>query len=263
MRSSTPQRRSLHRRGLTLIELVVVLIILTALGAILVPIIGNAITRSHLSTCLTNFPEVTKMLNTAQAVNGNLGDGWTNPVDAVVTNDAGSTDQFVAAQVGQLTADQIAGLVDLGMENFTSVSPTAANVTFDNGVVTGGGVPLTDTTDVVVLTAADAEGLYLPAAGANQQYVFFTLDKSWSLLGNLTPEPPVHFGDTPGALPDECYSRWGAIFLVDSGDAIPGNGNGSATFQRVTVHISDGTDSAFETADNHSAVYWEDIDTQE
>ncbi|MEM9347596.1 MAG: hypothetical protein AAGB26_13360 [Planctomycetota bacterium] len=155
------------------------LIILTALGAILVPIIGNAITRSHLATCLTNFPEVTKMLNTARAVNGSMGNNWTNPVDARVSNDTVTgVDQFPAANVGQLTQDQIDALADLGLETFTSVPPTAANVTFDNGVESQTPTVLTPATDVVVLAPGEEAGLFLPAPGANQQYVFFTIDKS-------------------------------------------------------------------------------------
>ncbi len=256
--SHSVARSAARRRGLTLIELVVVLTILVALGAILVPVVGNALTRSHLSTCLTNFPEVTKMLIQAEATRGTLGDGWTNPVDAP---------EF-ASRAGALTDDQIDALDDLmapggnatagtGEAVFTSIVATTPgfNVTFENGVTPGGGAALTNTTDVVVLTAADAEGLYLPAAGANQQYVFFAIDKSWSLLGDLTSEPPVHFGDTEGALPHQVYSRWGAIFLVDSGDAIADNENGSAEFKRVTVHVG----GAFETADNHSGVYWQEV----
>lgn len=253
---SSFKRNSAARRGLTLIEMVVVLVILTALGSILVPVVGGALTRSHLSTCLTNFPEVTKMLAGANAIQGTYGDGWTNPA-AAAPETAGALD--FAGKIGNLTDDQIGGLADLGLVNFSGIDTTTAeyNVTFNNGVSQDPATlaALTDTTDVVILSAADAEDLYLPAAGANQQYVFFALDKSWSLLGELTPEPPVHFGDTPGALPHEVYSRWGAVFLVDSGDATADNGNGSAEFKRVTVHIAGG----FETGDNHSGVYWQEV----
>ena len=260
MRSS---HQSAHRRGLTLIELIVVLVILTALGAILVPIIGNAITRSHLATCLTNFPEVTKMLNQASNLQGGYGDGWTNPEN--VMTPAATDPQFSGAP---LTDDQIGALAGLGLENFTAPNTATPeyNVTFNNGVAPGSGSALTGGTggtDVAVLTAEGIEALNLPPLPTtntdNEQYVFFAIDKSWSLLGTVTPEPPVHFGDTPGALPDEVYSRWGAIFKVSDGDATADNGNGTASFQRVTVYIGD----AFETADNHSAVYWQEIDTQQ
>lgn len=256
-------RRGTHRRGLTLIELVVVLTILVALGAIIVPVIGNAITRSHLATCLTNFPEVSKMLITANATRGEFGDGWTNPVRA----DGSPAEGFEAADYGSLTQDQIDALTDLGMVNFTNLGDPSAidgyNVTFNNGVVPGAGSPLTTGDEVAVLSADDAQNVFLPPAAAGQQYVFFAIDKSWSLLGDLTPEPPVHFGDSPGSLPDEVYSRFGAIFLVDDGDSSI-TGDGSAEFKRVSVHIGEvGLGGAYETADAHSAVYWDEVDEQD
>jgi prepilin-type N-terminal cleavage/methylation domain-containing protein len=243
-------RTSAPRRGLTLIELVVVLTILVALGAILVPVVGNALTRSHLATCLTNFPEVTKMLINAEATRGTFGDGWTNPVDE-------NGDTVDSMPAGTISTDEIAALAELGMVNFTSLDTTTGdyNVTFNNGVAPGGGAALSDGDPVVVLSQTQAQELYLDAE-AGDKYVFFAIDKSWSLLGDLTPEPPVHFGDTEGALPHQVYSRFGAIFQVgeDDGsggtDALP-----VADFKRVTVHIG----GAFETADNHSGVYWQEV----
>jgi len=240
--------------------LVVVLVILTALGALLVPIVGGAITRSHLATCLTNFPEVTRMLQRSQTISNTLGDGWTNPVNADGSPAAG----FDAADLGTLTQDEIDALAELGLVNFTDLGdPSVAgyNVTFNNGVVPESGSPLTTTTNVPVLEDGDAQDVFLPSAG-DEKYVFFAIDKSWSLLGTATPEPPVHFGDAPGSLPDEVYSRFGAIFQVAdaAGDPLP-----VAQFKRVTVHIGDvaGTGGAYETADAHSAVYWEEVDTQQ
>lgn len=251
---------SRRRRGLTLIELVVVLVILTALGAILVPIVGSAITRSHLATCLTNFPEVTRMLNQASNLQGSYGNNWTNPVGVLVADGT----QFTPTV---LSADEIAALGDLGLETFTTPDPATAdyNVTFNNGVESQTPSGLAGE-QVVVLTAAAAEGLFLPTPAANQKYVWFAIDKSWSLLGTVTPEPPVHFGDAPGALPDEVYSRFGAVFLITEDDAgAADNADASASFKRVTLYIGNaaGTGGAFETADAHSAVYWQEIDTQE
>jgi prepilin-type N-terminal cleavage/methylation domain-containing protein len=260
MTVTRPARRPTARRGLTLIELVVVLTILTALGALLVPIVGNAITRSHLATCLTNFPEVTRMLNTSQAINGTIGDGWTNPVLANGSPAAG----FIAGDYGTLTQEEIDALAELGMENFTDLGDDTVpgyNVTFNNGVVRGAGTPLVaDTTNVPVLSDDDAENVFLEFAG-DEKYVFFAIDKSWSLLGTATPEPPVHFGDAPGSLPDEVYSRFGAIFQV--ADAA-GNPLPVAQFKRVSVHIGEeGLGGAYETADAHSAVYWQEVDSQQ
>ena len=259
--SQAPSRRgNAHRRGLTLIELIVVLVILTALGAILVPIIGNAITRSHLATCLTNFPEVTKMLNQASNLQGGYGNNWTNPVDVMEADSSA----FAAAS---LSADEVAALAAIGLEEFTAPDPSIAdyNVTFNNGVESDTPTALGATDNVAVLTDTMASDLFLPTDNG-EKYVFFAIDKSWSLLGTVTPEPPVHFSDSPGSLPDEVYSRFGAIFQVaENNDATPAVQVALpvAQFKRVTVYIgAAGTGGSFETADAHSGVYWQEVDTQ-
>lgn len=246
--------RKASHRGLTLIELVVVLTILVALGGLLVPMVGNALTQSHLATCTANFAEVTKMLYRAQAVNGTMGDGWTNPAAAAASDTTLAANIDFAGKLGTLSDEEIAALGELGMVNFSSIDTSVDdyNVTFNNGV--GATAVLADDTDVVILGTDDTEGLYLPNDNG-EKYVFFALDKTWSLLGTLCPEPPVHFGDTEGALPHQVYSRWGGIFKVGEGldadyAALP-----VAEFQRVSVHIG----GAFETSDNHSGVYWQEV----
>lgn len=262
-----------RQRGLTLIELVVVLTILVATGGILVPVINNALTRSHVATCATNFSEVSKMLIAANATIGNFGDNWTTGVfgagagagdpvnNSVATPDGGGA--FFGGgtlAVGNLTADQAAAMNDLGIANVCNHGDPAAidayDVTFNNGIDTLGGtcVTLDETVDVIVLTPAQVAEVYMPAAEAGQQYIWLGIDKSWTLLGTLTPEPPAHFGDTEGALPNQAYSRFGGVFLVDDGGA--GTGDGSAEFRRVSYNL-DGT--LFETGDNHIGIQWDEV----
>lgn len=248
--------------GLTLIELIVVLVILIGLGGVMVPVIGNAITRTHLSTCLTNFPEVTRILVGSNVRTGSYGDGWTNPIDVDGTTPAAG---FVAGDYSAITSAEIAALASVGLQNFTSLNSSVDgyNVTFNNGVLPAGASgsnlgPLSDGDLVPTLSAADAANVFLPTNNG-QKYVFFAIDKSWQGIGTLTPEPPVHFGDTPGSLPDEIYSRFGAIFQVaDSSGPLA-----TAQFRRVSVHIgADGLGGSYETADAHSGVYWREVDEQ-
>ncbi len=67
---------SLKRPGLTLMELVVVMFILIALAAILVPLFPSMIERAHRSTGATNTSELTKAVQLYQAVNGSYPDGY-------------------------------------------------------------------------------------------------------------------------------------------------------------------------------------------
>lgn len=259
-----------RQRGLTLIELVVVLTILVALGGLLVPVIGNALTRSHVATCASNFSEVSKMLIAANATVGDFGDNWTtgvfgagtgagDPVNNSAANPNGGGTFFGGGTLatGNLTADQVTAMNDLGIVNVCDHGDPAAidayDVTFNSGVVANCAA-LDTTTDVIVLTAQQAAEVYLQPATADQQYVWLGIDKPWTLLGTLTPEPPAHFGDTDGALPNQAYSRFGGVFLVDSGG--PGADDGSAEFKRVSYNL-DGT--LFETGDNHIGIQWDEV----
>ncbi|MEM6552382.1 MAG: type II secretion system protein [Planctomycetota bacterium] len=267
MRSSRilAHSRNARRRGLTLIELVVVLTILVALGSILVPIIGNALTRSHVATCATNIPEISKALIFAQATSGDFGDGWTTGVFAsgtVVNNSAliafggDGSDTLVAAV---LTADEVSALNDLGITNvFEHGDPGSVDgwdVTFNSNLTT---TTLDTTTPIITLNAAQVSSLNLPAAGAGEKYIWLGIDETWSLLGTITTEPPVHFGDTDGAYPNQVYSRFGAIFLLTEDDAgAADNEDASAAFQMVSYNLEGG--DGFETADNHIGIHWDEV----
>ena len=277
--SQTNGRAPRRQRGLTLIELVVVLTILVALGGVLVPVIGNALTRSHVATCATNFPEVTKLMIAANSTLGTYGSGWTTGVfvtgaaaggDAAVNtvlNPAGVTDSL---NVDTLTDDQKEALADIGIGAVCDHSDTSIDefdVTFNSGIedncvalVDAAGDAVVADVHVLELTQDQWEGINLPdpttIGGAGSAYIWLGLDKTWTLLGTLTPEPPVHFGDTEGALPNEVYSRFGGIFLIDD-DATADNSNATARFTRVSYNITG--DDAFETADNHIGIHWQEV----
>ena len=53
---------TLREAGLTLIELVVVLTILMALGSLLVPMLGSMLGRTHMAKCATTIPEISKLV---------------------------------------------------------------------------------------------------------------------------------------------------------------------------------------------------------
>ncbi|MEM6692903.1 MAG: prepilin-type N-terminal cleavage/methylation domain-containing protein [Planctomycetota bacterium] len=256
------------QRGLTLIELIVVLVILVGLGGLLVPAISNALTRTHVATCAQNIPEITNTLFRLNTLTGSYGDGWSTGVYGTgATNADQPVNNFLADGTtartgavltsGTLSADQVDALNGLGIVNVFDHAPETSadfNVTFNNGIEPNGATSetLATTTQVIILSDAQAQGVYLQTGGS-EQYIWLGLDKSWTGLGTVAPEPPVHFGDNPdGGLPDQTYSRFGAIFQV--ADAA---GDPVAEFKRVTYSL-DG--DAFETADDHIGIYWDEID---
>ncbi|MEL6105971.1 MAG: prepilin-type N-terminal cleavage/methylation domain-containing protein [Planctomycetota bacterium] len=233
------------RRGLTLIELIVVLVILVGLGGLLVPTISNALSRTHVSTCATTFPEVHQMMQRVLIETFDLGDSFDSAIDTGAAG-AGVNGQSVLT----LNADDVAALAAAGITNVVDHDATAAdfNITFNIGatpraLAVGG--------ELITLTPAQAAQIYLPSA-ATDRYVWLGIGRSWTRLGDLAPEPPTHFGDTNGVLPDQAYSRFGIILQVADVDG-PFE---VAEFKRVSYSL-DGTN--FETGDNHIEVYWEDV----
>src|SRR6266446_306962 len=71
----------LRRRGLTLIELIVVLMVLVALAGILVPMLPSMLTRAHVAAHVTNVVEIAKAITTYQALNSGYPDQWDSLTD--------------------------------------------------------------------------------------------------------------------------------------------------------------------------------------
>ena len=239
--------RKAGRRGLTLIELVVVLTILVAMGGLLVPMIGSALTRTHVATCSATYPELTKMLSQMHLTTFSYGDNWTTGVDTAGDAVNGGL------TAGTLEADEVTALAEIGIVNVwdhaAPVDRTADyNITFEPELTSE---TLSDSTSVLVLDDTQAAAIFLETAG-DEKYVWFGIDTVWDGVGTVTPEPPVHFGDADNALPHQAYSRFGAIFQVADAD-----GNAMAEFKRVSYSL-DG-EGNFETADNHIGIHWQEV----
>lgn len=263
-------RRRAQEAGLTLIELLVVLVILTGIGGLLIPTISSALSRTHVATCAQTFPEVHQMIQRAQLESGSYGTDFDSGIDTG-TLTAGVNGQFTEA----LSDDEALALAAVGITSVVDhdASDPDYNVTFSIGatqrlLVDSVTAPTEASAnpEVITLTDLQAESIFLPSATGTattsptgEKYVWFGIGRDWSLLGSLAPEPPAHFGDTPGALPDEVHSRFGIVVQVadSTGAALE-----TAQFVRVSYSLgnTDGVAGAdFETADNHIEVYWEEL----
>ena len=244
------------RSGLTLIELLLVLVILIGVGGLIVPIIGNSLTRVHTSTCAATFGDVQGIMERTQIELGNFGTGFDSGIDTV-------DDTFYNAKINgvtgptvrDLTADEITALGAVGITSVLDHNSGAAdfNPTFN---INPGGALRDFTTDpsAVILSSAQADAVFLPSDNG-EVYVWFGLGREWTGLGVVAPEPPTHFGDTAGLLPDDVHSRFGVIFQLGDGLLTNATTFDRAEFKRMTYSL-DGEN--FETADNHIEVYWEE-----
>jgi prepilin-type N-terminal cleavage/methylation domain-containing protein len=243
--NSAAHSRRARRAGLTLIELLVVLVILTGIGGLLIPTINNALSRTHVATCAANFPEVHQMFQRVQLEFGQFGTGFDSGIET-----GSPTASVNGYEIQPLTAGEAAALANVGILGVVDHDPAAPgyNVTFNIGstprTLEAGG-------NLITLTPAQADDIFLPTANG-EKYVWLGIGRNWSHLGNLAPEPPVHFGDTVGQLPNEVHSRFGGVFLVSNADGPLTR----ARFTRVTLGL-DGV--GFETADEHLEVYWQDL----
>jgi prepilin-type N-terminal cleavage/methylation domain-containing protein len=223
------------RRGLTLIELVVVMVILAALAGILIPSLSGMITRAHTTSAATNAGEISKAIQTYQAQYL----GYPNNLDSLVTDlGAGTMATTIAAGGTDLTTVQLtaaSGMLDAlnsaGITSVTMMSTTGATTGtfawsptfFPYADPTPGTTPaqtlLTASNKVAGLTGLAAAREF--ATPATATYAMFGIGK-YSTLSKVMLEAPVHFDDDPTRTPLNSYCRYAAVFqLTDaSGNAL-------------------------------------------
>ena len=207
------------RRGLTLIELVVVMVILAAVAGIVLPLLPRMVTRAHTSTQATNIGEIGKAIQTYEASYLS----YPNNFDSLVVG-SGSLAPYISGTNGfDLTtvATPTQETVDaLNAAGITSVAQMVATGTgefsptfYPYGSVLTAATPTTaisTSTPLAALTGTAAlREFSLPPGG---QYVIFGLGGRTSMQGRTLQEAPVHFDDNPNGAPNLAYSRLGVVF---------------------------------------------------
>jgi prepilin-type N-terminal cleavage/methylation domain-containing protein len=154
----------IRRQGLTLMELVVVLVILVAIAGILLPLLPRLLTKTHDAVTTTNISEVSKSMVGYLATNlsypdmfdslvdssGNMYAGLLfnsnnpvsqntfTPVGSVATTGNGTQGLYTATPTtGQIASLQLGGINNLMLMSTSTSSPPAFNATFPNPGGTG------------------------------------------------------------------------------------------------------------------------------
>lgn len=236
------------RRGLTLIELVVVMSILIALGGLLVPMFASMLTRGHTSTCSTNIGEVAKAVEQYQLLYGTYPNNLDSFVDtngALITyfaNGAACPTQYLTQGVTQaggqvtlgtptaaeLTALQNAGITTVMPMATYALPATGFDPTFNyytdylNPGTTGTGAATPQ-------SVATATGLAYIDPTANTlaaqlctkmgwaltgRYVVLGVGTRNTMVGKTMVSAPVHYGDQPVLNPEYGYEHIVAVFKV-------------------------------------------------
>ncbi|MEM9645590.1 MAG: type II secretion system protein [Planctomycetota bacterium] len=238
-----------RQRGLTLIELVVVLTILVALGGIAAATLPNMLNRTHVATVATSLPTIDATIRQNVMLNsGQVG----NRFDSLVTA-SGQPASFVNASGAYasyaLAGNDASALNDLGISQLIPADDSATaggeNATFLGHRGTAANVATG--TNVCTLTlgaSGSAPGIlndvwnYTPQTGA--QYIVLGLGEQCSLVGAnegaFFSEAPLHAVDAHSERADNAYAR--ILVVIELTDA--GTANSEARYIGVGAPHPDG-----------------------
>lgn len=251
------RRDGKNRPGLTLIELVVVLTILTALGGLLVPVIGNVLQRTHFAKCAATIPDITRQISRSFAQDLRYPNGW----DSLIAEGGGLASAILPPglatngelQVVTLTADQAAGLRSVGITEVVDLDDTLTSGVTWEAAELGKAARALETGEEVVVLDNDGEsveilGLKRHLSDPDVIYIVFGIGQNSTAVGTggLFVEAPIHFGAEDELNPSDVYQRYVAIFSVD--------GDGDLRFEQAAAMHND----AIEGAQEHVIEFWED-----
>lgn len=239
------QTSSFGRRvGLTLIELIIVLAILVALGGIAAATLPNMLNRTHVATVAASLPTVDATIRENILLNSGL---IGNRFDGLVTSNlTGAPASFVngsgAYSVHTLAGNDVAALRGIGITELVPADDSTTNATFLGH--DGAPVALADGVNVCTLGSGVVAGIladvwnYTAPAGA--QYVVVGLGEQCSLVGAnadaVFSEAPLHSVDAHSERADQAYAR--VMVVIELADA--GTGSSEARFIGVGAPHPDG-----------------------
>lgn len=234
---------------LTLVELVVVLTILVALGGIALGIAPDLLTRTHVAASVTNVTEVTKSLYVYTTLNqGAMPSGFDSLVDPgtpdtiyVALPGASEYTPFTPSAIdagpvygvsfGFSAGSVESALIDAGLTSVYSMDNTivpppagtgTGNATFDVDYTTSSLIS-TDPPLAVIDPVHIARVFNRDTTG--KVYIVLGIGAGCSLIGEETNgglvEPPLHFGDTPNTVANKSYTRYLAIYSIEDDGGEP------------------------------------------
>lgn len=217
------QHRLLSRSGLSLLELLVVLTILIALGGIVVSTLPGMLKRTQVATAAANIPEIDAAIRrNSTLLQGQIGDRFDSLISGSASLDGGVPDYVGGGEIFEpigVTAAEILALEQIGVTELIPAAGEAPNATFNSHDQQP--IPISSDTRVCALNIEAA--LVLLKEGWNfepeeaAKYIVFGLGEQCTLVGAgaraAFSESPVHFSDDRDQSPEEMYSRY--LLLVE------------------------------------------------
>ncbi len=221
------------RRGLTLLELVVVMVILVALAGILVPLLPGMLGRASIAEQSTNVVELLKAWQMYHAMNTNhyYPDGLDSLADtggAVYTRLPGRdiAGLFAVETLTQLASDVsttddpvdaatlLTRLQKLGLQHVYAMDSNTTNATFEpygTGVTTPTALDVDANTNLVRLSSSVVAAKFnAPTDGV---YVVLGIGAKCTIVGyGGIAHAPIHFNSEANTSPIQYYARYGVIY---------------------------------------------------
>ncbi len=209
-------------RGLTLIELVVVLAILVALVGLVLAFFPGLLSRASKSTSATSIQDIAKAVQINYSTQLSYGSGYDSLLNAGGATLYSNLTVNVAAQMTRatLTAADASALSALGINNIYHLTSTATDATF-NVTQTGTVVPVALNVPVATISNTTVQntvrGNYTPQGTTAPVYVVFGVNKGATIVGSnsILQDAPVRAGADANENPTTSYQRYGLVFLID------------------------------------------------
>lgn len=201
-----------------MLELLVVLTILIALGGIVVATLPGVLKRTQVAMASANVPEIDATIRrNATLTQGQIGNRFdslisgSDSIDGNVPSYIGGADLFEATP---LSAIEVAALSEIGVTELVPAVMETDNATFNSHDQLP--VEIGSDTRVCTLNSENAATLLKDewnletVAGA--KYIVFGLGEQCTIVGGgpkaAFSEPPIHFSDDRSQSPEAMYSRY-------------------------------------------------------
>lgn len=239
MKSASETIRFAGRRaGLTLLELLVVMVILIALGGIVLTMLPNFLTKTHDATTVTNIAEVNKAMMGFVNTNLQYPDLFDSLIDTtggiyskavfrnatyVPSTGGGESPVFTAGALNN--QGWVDSLTDGGIRTLMVMKSTPGSATFDATQMPTqpGATNLVTTSSNVMFVADDYVYQKLNVAqrtdgdGNLASYVVFGLGQYCTIVGSTgfgIFEAPMSFGEHVQEQPTNSYARLLCVFRI-------------------------------------------------
>jgi len=219
MNSTNCSKTQRRQRGLTLIELVVVLAILVALAGLIIGNFPSLFRKATRAVGANSIQDIARAVQFQATVRNNFGSGYDNLVNSGGTLYTYLAQGALSTQLAPVTIVAADGddtaLTSLGLtEVYSPIVGVTDNITWDAYGQTAVSTPIAGGLVVSGVTTNVAHPLFNNAYGSFDKYIILGVGSRCTLVGadRSLLEAPTRSSATPGNDPKTSYQRYGVVF---------------------------------------------------